>query len=786
MSEGSTPARGESLEHLRLYLSKRLPSRHLAGFLPRLAAEPPDQVAREIHEWAKGQTGPADLASHLSRGLRRFLVLQTGAGETDRHDDFMRAVTEALRARASVEDPLKDWVAPTPAGAPNAPRPSVPPSPPAPAGGPRRLTLILDRLDAAAGEDQTERSKASLVGEAVLTATLLATSPAELEARLEDLRRRGLVEGPAQLLRILADALPPWPLPDLSARSAPAAAAIEKVVTLAPGPEPAERCFRELVDIGVETFNRGRLERAELAFGVVERLLDRGAVDAKQVEELRARGHESLDLELLRRIIEGQDGREMPRTILRFFRVFDPGALLDKLRSEPARARRRLLLAFLEAHGGDGRHVVFERLRRRPEDTFDVFLLRNLVHLLRRIPDDASSWMPRHELARVVRFLVPESPPFLVREVLAYLSERRHPVSEQVLVQFVRTLEDRLLSPPRDEKKGGPDLWQSHLGDVVTALARHGSPRAWGAVVDHGLRREAELGEASARLVALGTEDLSGQPDLVARLVGAARAELPKGALARPTLEQTRRIEHIVAALAATRTGDALDLLETLAERFPDVDFGQWASRALASGFEGTGAVGFDTPVDMSLSGDLRVFGLPTLMQNLGDSKVTGVLRLFDAAGRRAATIEFERGRFRSARHGTLRGAEVVYQLLERPFQGNFGFVPRSPGDEDEAASRPEVAELLLEGFRRHDELKRAAVLVPEDARFEATDISPPAVPGEEDIDLVAALWEAVVAGTTPEDCEKTLPADPYRIRRCLAHWVEEGALRLSPAPPRR
>jgi hypothetical protein len=96
------------------------------------------------------------------------------------------------------------------------------------------------------------------------------------------------------------------------------------------------------------------------------------------------------------------------------------------------------------------------------------------------------------------------------------------------------------------------------------------------------------------------------------------------------------------------------------------------------------------------------------------------------------------------------------------------------------------VAELLLEGFRRYDELKRATVLVPDDARFEAADAPPQAVPGEEDIDLVATLWETVVAGTTPEDCEKTLAADAYRIRRCLAHWVEEGALRMSPAPPLR
>jgi hypothetical protein len=624
------------------------------------------------------------------------------------------------------------------------------------------------------------------MGEAVLTATLAATSSAELEASLEDLRNRGLVHDTAQLLRVLVDSLPPWPLPDLTARTAPAARAIERLAALAPDPEQGERRFRELVEAGVETFNQGMIEKADLVFGVVERLLDRRVVDAELVESLRARGHERLDLELLRQIIDGRDGREMPRTILRFYRVFDPEALLDKLRREPARARRRLLLAFLEAHGSEGRHAAFERLRRRPADRFDLFLLRNLIHLLRRIPDDDSSWMPQHELGRVVRFLVPENPPFLVREVLAYLSERRHPVAEQVLVQFVKRLEDTLLSPPAEAEEADFQRWRRHLDDTATALARYGNPRGWGVLVDHGSRKEAALGETVARLAALGTQDLSGELDLVARIVAAARAELPRGALARPTGEQAHRLQHLLTALARTRSGEALELFETLAERFPDDDIGQRASEALTSGPGGSDSSGFDTPAGTSLSGDLRVFGLPTLLQNLGDSKVTGMLRLFDGAGRRTAALGFERGRFASARYGRLNGPEAVYQLLEQPFEGHFGFEPRSPADESDPTPRPGVAELLLEGFRRHDELKRATILVPDDGRFEATDIPPQAVPGEEDIDLVATLWETVVAGTTPQDCEKTLAADAFRIRRCLAHWVEEGALRLSPAPPLR
>jgi hypothetical protein len=783
MTRSPPPDDRETLEQLRLYLSNRLPSQHLAGFLPRLAVRPPESVAREIREWATQETGLPSFVDRLSLGLHRFLVLRTRTGEAERHEAFVRAVADALKAQAPPEEqePLARSVAPRAGAGPAAPPPGTITARAEPAAAPRRLTRILDRLDAAP-DAATRSSRAGLVGEAVLTAALATTSPEELETSLEDLRRRRLVQDTAHLLRVLVDSLPPWPLPDLTARTAPAARAIERVVELAPDPEERDRRFRSLVEAGVDTFNRGMLERAEIVFGLAERLLDRQAVEAEQVEGLRVRGHERLDLEVLRQLLEAGGGREMPGTILRFYRVFDPEALLDKLRLEPARRRRRLLLSLLEAHRGEGRLAAFERLRRRPADRFDVFLLRNLVHLLRRIPDERSPWMPQHELARVIRLLVPENPPFLVREVLAYLSEKRHPVAEQVLVTFLKTLEEGLRLPADRLGDEGRRRWTCHLDDVSLALARYGTPRALRALVEHGLKKESELGETAARLAGLGSQDLSAEPDLVAQIVAQARAELPPGALARPTAEQSRRLEHLLAALGGTRTGDVQELLETLAERFPDEGIGQRAARALTPEGAGAGSSGFDTPVGTSLSGDLEVFGLPTLLQNLGDSKVTGVLRLFDEAGRRAASLELRRGRLAGARYGMLSGPEAVYQLLERPFEGSFGFVPRRAKDDDETPRR-EVPELLLEGFRRHDELRRAAVLVPDDARLEATDLPPRAVPGEEDIDLVASLWQMVVVGTSAEGCEHTLAADAYRIRRCLAHWVEEGSLRLSPEP---
>jgi hypothetical protein len=782
----------EADRELRLHLMGRLPADRLAGLLPRLLTVPAEKVATDVHAWARGQTGPATFREYLSAGLRRLLALSAHASvDAERRGAFFRGVADALIAGAPSED--RERLATDVARLLGSGRPAAPPHPaparvPAPpAASPRRLTLILDRLDSSTIERGSGRN-AALLGEAILTAALASSSAAELEASLQDIRRRGLFRGTDELFRVLVQALPAWPLPDLTARTAPAVGALERLVSLAPDARQVKERFYELVDAGAETFNHGALEKAELVYSVAERLLDRGVVDAGAVEPLRTGGHERLDLERLRRLLEGEDRREVPRSLLRFYRVFDPADLLDKLRREPARQRRRLLLAFLEAHGTDGRHAAFERLGRRPEDQQDVFLGRNLIHLLRRIPGDQSPWMPKRELGRVVRFLVPENPPFLVREVLAYLAEKHLPVAEQALRQFVTTLEETLLSEPTERGSADRDQWLGYLDETCSALARHGTPGAWQAVVDHGLRTEPELGRAAARLAALGAHNLGGQPALVARLVAAAVVELPRRLLARPAVTQAERLRHIVAALADTRTAEVQELLETLAGRFPDEDFGRRAARILANaGAEGAG--GFDPSVGATLSGDLRVFGLPTLLQSLADSRVTGVMRLVDARGRSLATLEFERGLLAAARYGSLEGAEVVYQLLERPVRATFVFVPRPPkaaGVAAAAASKDartlrDVTPLLLEGLRRHDELRRATVIVPDDARLGTTDRPPRAVTGEEDIDLVISLWEKVVEGTTPQECERSLAADAYRVRRCLVDWVEDGALRLGP-----
>ena len=92
-----------------------------------------------------------------------------------------------------------------------------------------------------------------------------------------------------------------------------------------------------------------------------------------------------------------------------------------------------------------------------------------------------------------------------------------------------------------------------------------------------------------------------------------------------------------------------------------------------------------------------------------------------------------------------------------------------------------EVVNLILEGVRRHDEWKRAAALVPDEAKLKPTD-KPSTPVADESKEIHDALWEKVTSGSTPAECEDSCAVDSFRVRRLLAHWVEEEALALDVA----
>jgi hypothetical protein len=293
--------------------------------------------------------------------------------------------------------------------------------------------------------------------------------------------------------------------------------------------------------------------------------------------------------------------------------------------------------------------------------------------------------------------------------------------------------------------------------------------------VEHGLRTDEALGDCAARLLPLAERDLEGAPHLVARLVAAIQAAAPRGAQAPLPAASAERLGHLMAAVSGTHTAEVRELLEALAARFEGQELGQRAEDALLKLASPASSA---TP-GATLTGDLHVFGLPTVLQSLSTSRVRGTLSLV-GPGQTPALIAIEGGRITSALFANLSGADAVYQLLERPFAGKYSFTHRTdtvPGPL--APGALDATPTILEGMRRHDELRRASLLVPDEATLEATGHPPSAVPEEHDVGLVTALWEKASAGATPASGDETLDVDSFRVRRALVHWLEEGALRL-------
>jgi hypothetical protein len=630
------------------------------------------------------------------------------------------------------------------------------------------LSRLLDGLE---GREPSGSSSDETLGAAIAALVLSASDAVQLEEGLSELRRKGRTGDVTSVLRTLVEWLPSCRMPRAFPRETKALRAIGGLVALSRDPRQAAERFSALVHVAIAEFNRGGMVRAERVFDLAERMLATGPLDPALVEPLRASAHRQLDLERLRRLFT--TGQRLPPGMLRFFRVFAPETLVDRFCREPRRERGELVLSLLEAHGPRSRAIARERLLGARGNEDDPSRIGRLVHLLRRLPRPPDDGRDIDEEVRAVaRLLAPEGPPSLVNEALVYLGRAAHPGAERALVLFLRELEGMLLESVPCGDRG--DRLTTVLDRTAVALARQGSSACRAALVAHGLRTEAALGDTAARLAPLGVLDLGATPDLAGRLIDAANACLPPGLLTPLPARQSPLVLRIVAALRATRMPEVRELFHFLALRFPLQVVGVEAARALES---------FDaqrTPPasHASLAGDLQVFGLPVLLQNLADGGVTGVLTLGEAARPPAATFVFEKGRLRSVRVGATVGPPAVYQLLQRPCAGRFTFLDRQGAGAwgGEPAQALAVHELILEGLRRCDELQLLARRVPDDAAFEATG-RPPSVADAWDIDLVIRLWERATEGESPRSCEEALGVDAWQVRRCLAHWLEDASL---------
>jgi len=619
---------------------------------------------------------------------------------------------------------------------------------------------------------------AELAPDLIAAAATGSTSGGELDGLLAHLRALGVDTGSRNLFKALGQKLPEWgvPLPPDGDASSGIVGAMRQMIRLAPDPAEGASRFREMVQEAIEQANAGSLARAVTMLELAERILTREKVEPSVVEAIRTSGHRTLDLEKLRAFTEKPEKRILVKQVLGFFHALSPKGLLVSLRGEKKRDARRLLLALLEAHGPAARTAAMEELEASLEAPNGEawYYQRNLLYVLRRIPRQAEEFVEA-EVGFLERLSGPGQPAPLVKEAFANLGALKHEKAEALAVARLRGYEE-MLEKGAVTGKAAEEV-QQLVDRVVAALARMAGAGAVRAVVDHGLRRVPALGDSESRLVHLASNDLTPFPDQVERLLKALRSELPVKLFGLSLQNSTAGPAHLVVALSGTRLPAVLAAFEDAARRFEGREVGRAAQKALA-GFETRKAEGAVGP---QLSGDVELFGMPTLLQTLEQGAATGQLTLRSPKGEVLALLSFEGGKVRGARVGVLKGLDALYQLLERPVPATFGFVKQDVKAEPDSLDPPEaVLPLMLEGMRRYDELQRATALVPDGARLRAGEARATPAPAELDGALVRSVWQAASGGGTVADCETAGKTDAYRVRRLLAHWVEEGSLLVS------
>jgi hypothetical protein len=646
-----------------------------------------------------------------------------------------------------------------------------------------RLVEQLSRMAGPGPLVPASPGAADLAARLVTVAARSARDGDQFTEYKESLRSLGVDASMAQVLRSLSQQLPAWTLPPVAEVAAgtaaplmPTAEAIQRIVTVEKNPQETARRFQELVQVAIEQCNEGSLPRAVTMLDLASLMISHGKIDPSYVQGFLERAHEGLDQQQLRKLADDPESHALLRRVLAFFPGFAPADLLEGLRFEERRERRRLLLALLETHGEPTRALALERLASSVE-TFgdsDAHFQRNLLYLVRRIPKPPEAPL-EPEVQTAVRLSALHHPLLLVKEAIAYLGQVKNERAERALIARVTDLEGALLKPGTSIHD--PAELVSVLDRTVFTLARLGTQGALRAVVDHVIKRQAQLGDTGARAAALAAVDLASDPVAVDRLVKALRGAMPHKLLGIVLPGHEKHLTGLIEAVSGTTAPSVQEVLKEIAERFPTQSCGEAAAKALSSG--PAAPTSREEVKSASLAGDLELFGLPTLLQNLAQSALTGVLTITDPVGDPAAKITLDGGKLRSCTVGHLEGEAAVYQLFERPTSGSFAFVDLRGSLPPHGPQHPpqELVPLFFEGTRRFDELQQACTLVPDYAVLKSTSVRPTALTDEHDEGLMRTIWERVCSGDAALACEADLPVDAYRVRRLLAHWLEEGAL---------
>jgi len=653
-----------------------------------------------------------------------------------------------------------------------------------------------DNLPVPSWRDQREEITTQLFAAAART----AKTSQQLEEHLKQIRALGVDFNAIQAIQQLASSVPNYVIlnkPDKVPGSQTSAStksyadsrlqAVQKMIELAGSPAETSRRFKELIHTAVDQFNQGALGRAVAILDSARELISGGKTEKAAVEAVRQKGHEQVNFDRLVSCAGETTQKPLLHRFLTFFPALAPSGLLRQIKAEEERERRLALLSLMEVHGDEARQEILMELDKilqgEGQDLKDPqFFQRNLLTLLNRVPC-SSDKMYDQEIDTLTQFAQSQLAKEVLRELIRNLGKYKDPKAENALIIVLHQVQNSINQLTLDKApRFEIDDMTSLLDRVMSALAGFESRRTHKVVLDYCLPDNSEIRHNLAPLSALGEHNLSSDREAMLRLVKALTKELPSKIFGFLQNKDKALTLALVQALARTTAREAQNLLQKVAQRYPNTDFGQAAAKAL----EEFGSKSEKLPSPPSaeetpvLSGELRAFDLPTVLQYLETSSTTGIMSLTDQMGALCAKLSIENGKMKGCRAGRLKGAEAVYALLEKPILGRFVLTHPTAKDEEESASEGQPMALtwvLMEGVRRYDEYQQACLIIPDGAKLQPKAQNPPAVDDEKDEQLIKSVWSAVAAGLPPEGIENGLATDPYRVRRILTEWFYKGAL---------
>jgi hypothetical protein len=814
MSDVGNPEVAGALDELQQYLSDKVAPLMVVDSMEILIKSPPNLTASAIHSWATLQTRldhSATFSDYLYHAVAKIHMIQEyKLIPAEVFHPFLIRLKQSILAYCPSDDrPLLkanlDSLGTSGQSATQSQvevifRPSTSAPEPRNAGPEavlkksdiQRFSQLIKRLEKrlnTAGmpaQSAAPQSREQLVSEALVEAARSASETVEINKLLDHLRTLGIQANPDDVFGALGKNLPGWYLNDSASMELPEDSnlqAMRKMISKAHDTREAGDRFHYLVKSGVDRFNEGALAQAASIFGLAKKIMEAKEVDSGAAEIVRARTHENLDPEHLRKSAETPEQHSVLRKILNFFPAFSPNALLESLRPETKRERRRLLLSLLEVHGEWTRAAVIELLRVPLGQHYveeEIYFRRNLIYLLRRIPvtEGENSAMVLEAVLQHTDFSLPG---LLVKEALAYLAQSKEEGASLALIDLLHQAEETLSDGSKKEYDRKELL--NILDRIVSALCRSGTHASRTAVIEHAFKKKAQLGNTLARLSEFSKQDLSDDQVNVGRLLGMLKQNLPLKRFGIAFPQRDQAAVALVEALSATPLHSVRNELEALASQYPEMEAGIAASKVLAK-YEapspGLKRAMPESSGGASLSGDLDLFGLPNLLQNLSDSAVTGTLKLRKPDGEQFASLRLEKGELSFCRYGNLSSEEAFFQLFERPQPGTFEFNRTIETSSEHSGSMGAPLPLVLEALRRYDEVQQLRSVIPDNARLVVKGVQPSPLPAEKDGLLFRDLWTLIHKGSTPLQCEGSLNTDSYRIRRLIAHWVETGALELS------